>query len=66
MESIEELQVMADANFNHYVFGDTEFDVPVRYINLSPRGTGAQGMVWWVDLPDIPGEIFHNIVGLDN
>lgn len=31
-----------------YTFGDTEFVVPSRYIELSARGTGAQGMVWWV------------------
>jgi hypothetical protein len=37
---------MASINYNHYVFGDTEFVVPTRYIELSPRGTGAQGMVW--------------------
>lgn len=43
---MEESRIMTETNFNNYVFGDTEFDVPVRYINLSPRGTGAQGMVW--------------------
>lgn len=33
-------------NFTRYTFGDTEFNVPSRYIELSARGTGAQGMVW--------------------
>lgn len=33
-------------NFSRYTFGDTEFIVPSRYIELSARGTGAQGMVW--------------------
>lgn len=34
--------------FVTYQFGDTEFIVPSRYINLSPRGIGAQGTVWYV------------------
>jgi len=33
------------ATFVRYTFGDTEFVVPKRYIELSARGTGAQGMV---------------------
>lgn len=33
-------------NYTRYTFGDTEFIVPSRYIELSARGTGAQGMVW--------------------
>ena len=36
-------------NYTRYTFGDTEFIVPSRYIELSARGTGAQGMVWWVN-----------------
>ena len=31
--------------FVRYTFGDTEFVVPRRYVELSARGTGAQGMV---------------------
>lgn len=27
-------------------FGDTEFRVPDRYMELAPRGYGAQGTVW--------------------
>ena len=27
-------------------FGDTEFSVPSRYLDLAPKGVGAQGMVW--------------------
>lgn len=34
--------------FRKYQFGDTEFVVPSRYIELSERGMGAQGAVWWV------------------
>ena len=31
----------------HYVeFGDTSFTVPSRYVNLTPKGLGAQGTVW--------------------
>lgn len=29
-----------------YRFGDTEFCVPERYVNLQPKGDGAQGRVW--------------------
>jgi hypothetical protein len=36
---------MSDDEFVRHVFGDTEFVVPKKYIELSPRGTGAQGMV---------------------
>lgn len=32
--------------FQSYQFGDTEFEVPSRYIGLSARGFGAQGTVW--------------------
>lgn len=32
--------------FRKYQFGDTEFVVPSRYIELSERGMGAQGAVW--------------------
>lgn len=39
-------------NYTRYTFGDTEFIVPSRYIELSARGTGAQGMVWWVFVGD--------------
>lgn len=31
--------------FYTFVFGDTEFSVPTRYVNLVPKGLGAQGMV---------------------
>lgn len=31
--------------FYTLVFGDTEFSVPKRYVDLKPRGVGAQGMV---------------------
>lgn len=34
--------------FVTYQFGDTEFIVPSRYQELSPRGIGAQGTVWYV------------------
>lgn len=33
-------------DFYSQTFGDTEFVVPNRYINLQPKGLGAQGMVW--------------------
>lgn len=40
-------QKTADDNeFQSYQFGDTEFRVPPRYIELSARGLGAQGAVW--------------------
>lgn len=32
--------------YQSYHFGDTEFQVPPRYISLSARGIGAQGAVW--------------------
>lgn len=32
--------------FKKYQFGDTEFVVPSRYIELKERGMGAQGAVW--------------------
>lgn len=32
--------------YQNYVFGDTEFVVPERYVELSARGSGAQGAVW--------------------
>lgn len=35
-----------DVEFQSYQFGDTEFRVPPRYIELSVRGLGAQGAVW--------------------
>lgn len=38
------IKKMAD-DYVKYTFGDTEFLVPSRYIELSARGTGAQGMV---------------------
>lgn len=31
--------------FHTLVFNDTEFSVPRRYVNLVPKGLGAQGMV---------------------
>nr|CAI5830527.1 unnamed protein product [Callosobruchus analis] len=31
--------------FKQNVFGDAEFWVPERYINLEPKGGGAQGLV---------------------
>lgn len=31
--------------FYTLVFGDTEFSVPKRYVDLVPKGLGAQGMV---------------------
>lgn len=31
--------------FYTLVFGDTEFSVPRRYVDLVPKGLGAQGMV---------------------
>ena len=34
-------------------FGDTEFSVPSRYLDLAPKGVGAQGMVWWVKEEDL-------------
>lgn len=43
MENIEN-------RFVTYQFGDTEFIVPSRYRDLSPRGIGAQGTVWYVFL----------------
>lgn len=39
---------MSTTEFKKYQFGDTEFVVPARYIELSERGMGAQGAVWWV------------------
>lgn len=35
-----------DNTYQSIQFGDTEFVVPPRYINLSARGIGAQGAVW--------------------
>lgn len=32
--------------FERFQFGDTEFEVPTRYIRLIARGFGAQGTVW--------------------
>lgn len=32
--------------FTQHIFGDTEFWVPGRYVNLGPKGGGAQGLVW--------------------
>lgn len=32
--------------FQKYQFGDTEFVVPNRYVQLAERGMGAQGAVW--------------------
>lgn len=32
--------------FVRHILGDTEFWVPERYINLQPKGGGAQGLVW--------------------
>lgn len=32
--------------YQSYQFGDNDFIVPPRYINLFPRGIGAQGAVW--------------------
>lgn len=29
--------------------GDTKFTILKRYQNLKPIGSGAQGIVWWVD-----------------
>jgi hypothetical protein len=40
-ESMTELADM----FYTLVFGDTEFSVPRRYVDLVPKGVGAQGMV---------------------
>lgn len=33
--------------------GDTKFTILKRYQNLKPIGSGAQGIVWWVSLPDL-------------
>lgn len=35
-----------DDVYQSYHFGDTEFRVPSRYVELSARGIGAQGAVW--------------------
>lgn len=32
--------------FYKRIFGNTEFMVPKRYSDLTPKGFGAQGMVW--------------------
>lgn len=44
----EKLEKMVDndTEYQTYHFGDTEFVVPKRYIELSARGIGAQGAVW--------------------
>lgn len=42
------METVENNRFVTYQFGDTEFIVPSRYINLSPRGIGAQGTVWYV------------------
>lgn len=34
------------AEYRRHVFGDTVLCVPERYINVEPRGVGAQGIVW--------------------
>jgi serine/threonine protein kinase len=31
--------------FTQHIFGDTEFWVPDHYVNLEPKGGGAQGLV---------------------
>ncbi|XP_023289536.1 stress-activated protein kinase JNK-like isoform X1 [Orussus abietinus] len=33
------------SGYHRYVCGDTEFCIPERYVNVEPRGTGAQGVV---------------------
>lgn len=33
-------------DYQTYHFGDTDFQVPHRYVSLSARGIGAQGAVW--------------------
>lgn len=42
----EEKMSEDDIIYQTYHFGDTEFNVPARYIELSARGLGAQGAVW--------------------
>lgn len=39
---------MMKPGFQRYLFGDAEFWVPERYVELEPKGGGAQGLVWWV------------------
>jgi len=34
--------------YRRHVFGDTELCIPERYVDVVPRGVGAQGIVWWV------------------
>lgn len=35
-----------EMEFTKVQFGDTEFEVPIRYTRLVARGIGAQGIVW--------------------
>jgi hypothetical protein len=44
-ESFKKERIKMADDYVKYTFGDTEFLVPSRYIELSARGTGAQGMV---------------------
>lgn len=39
-------QTVTETIYRSYHFGDTEFQVPDRYVSLSARGIGAQGAVW--------------------
>lgn len=38
-----------DNQFYSVEVGDSTFTVLKRYQNLKPIGSGAQGIVWWVD-----------------
>jgi len=45
-EKMENMDQDNNPTYTRYTFGDTEFVVPSRYVELAARGSGAQGMVW--------------------
>lgn len=40
---------MSSSDFYTVEIGDSKFTVQRRYQNLKPVGSGAQGIVWWVE-----------------
>jgi len=34
------------SGYRRHIFGDTELCIPERYVDVVPRGVGAQGIVW--------------------
>lgn len=50
-------------NYRRHVFGDTELCIPERYVDVVPRGVGAQGIVWWVKIHG-PRDASYDAAGL--